>query len=300
MRPVCNTLCLQMHAYPDQARFAPAILHASPSRDGGSRRRQPRGWRRPFRVVLRRAPWQGPGDALREAKFAEGAAHVSQSDSFIDEVTEEVRRDRLFALMRRYGWIAVLAVLLLVGGAAWNEWRKAQERQAARAFGDSVLGALERDGQAERAAALESMAVQEPGRQIVLRLLTAAEQPDADHAAAARALLDMADREGVLPVYRQIAVLKAVAMPDSDLSPETKRQHLDGLTLAGGLVRLLAEEQLALLALESGDRQGALERLQQIAADAEATAGLRRRATQLIVALGGEVPENAGTGSGNG
>ena len=40
---------------------------------------------------------------------------MSDTDSFIDEVTEEVKRDRLFATMRKYGWIAVLIVLLLVG-----------------------------------------------------------------------------------------------------------------------------------------------------------------------------------------
>lgn len=45
---------------------------------------------------------------------------MSDTDSFIEEVTEEVRRDRLFGLMRRYGWIAVLAVLLLVGGTAYR------------------------------------------------------------------------------------------------------------------------------------------------------------------------------------
>ena len=54
---------------------------------------------------------------------------MSDTDSFIEEVSEEVRRDRLFKLMKRYGWIAILAVLLLVGGAAFNEVRKA--RQAA-------------------------------------------------------------------------------------------------------------------------------------------------------------------------
>ena len=67
---------------------------------------------------------------------------MSNTDSFIEEVTEEVRRDRLYALMRRYGWIAVLAILLLVGGAAWNEWRKAQAQARAAAFGDAILAAL--------------------------------------------------------------------------------------------------------------------------------------------------------------
>ena len=46
---------------------------------------------------------------------------MSNSDSFIDEVTEEVRKDRLFQLFRRYGWIAGVVIVLIVGGAAWNE-----------------------------------------------------------------------------------------------------------------------------------------------------------------------------------
>ena len=72
---------------------------------------------------------------------------MSDSDSFIDEVTEEVRRDRFYRNVRRYGWIAVLAVVLLVGGAGWYEWQKAQERQQAQAFGameSSYLLALTR------------------------------------------------------------------------------------------------------------------------------------------------------------
>ena len=51
---------------------------------------------------------------------------MSDTDSFIDEVNEEVRRDRFYFMLKRYGWIAVLAVILLVGGAAWNEYQKAQ------------------------------------------------------------------------------------------------------------------------------------------------------------------------------
>mgnify|MGYP002067949300 CR=1 FL=1 len=38
---------------------------------------------------------------------------MSNQDSFIDEVTEEVRRDKLYALYKKYGWIAALAVVVL-------------------------------------------------------------------------------------------------------------------------------------------------------------------------------------------
>jgi hypothetical protein len=45
---------------------------------------------------------------------------VSNPDSFIDEVTEEVRRDRLFGLFRKYGWIGLVVILGIVGGTAWS------------------------------------------------------------------------------------------------------------------------------------------------------------------------------------
>ncbi|MDT8327375.1 MAG: hypothetical protein RQ750_08340 [Roseovarius sp.] len=215
---------------------------------------------------------------------------MSDTDSFIDEVTEEVRRDRLFAYMRRYGWIAVLAILLLVGGAAWNEWQKAQKRAAAEALGDQIVAALALPERDARAAALTGISAINPSAQAVLDLLAASEASSEAPQDAAKRLMDMAEREGTDRVYRQIATLKAVALPESGLDVDTRRTLMTGLTASGGLVRLLAQEQLALIDLETGDTPAALERMTQIAADAEATAGLRRRATQVIVVLGGKPP----------
>ena len=39
---------------------------------------------------------------------------MSNNDSFIDEVNDEVRRDRLYGMVRRYGWIAVVLIALIV------------------------------------------------------------------------------------------------------------------------------------------------------------------------------------------
>ena len=55
---------------------------------------------------------------------------MSDTDSFIEEVSEEVRRDKLFATMRKYGWIAVLIVLLLVGGTVYREFRFAADESS--------------------------------------------------------------------------------------------------------------------------------------------------------------------------
>jgi len=220
---------------------------------------------------------------------------VSDTDSFIDEVTEEVRRDRLFALMRRYGWIAVVVVLLIVGGTAWNEWRKLQARETAQSFGDALMAGLGSGESDARAAALSSVEAPNPGGAAIRDLLAAAESMSVTPQEAASRLLALADSDGADPVYRQIAILKAVAMPGAGLSPEERRARLEGLSLGDGLARLLAQEQLALIDVETGDTEAAIEGLQAIVVDAQATPGLRRRASQVIVALGGELP-----GSGQG
>ena len=39
---------------------------------------------------------------------------MSETDSFLQEVSEELRRDKLYRNMRKYGWIGVLLVIIIV------------------------------------------------------------------------------------------------------------------------------------------------------------------------------------------
>ena len=56
---------------------------------------------------------------------------VSDSDSFISEVSEEVRRDRMFALWRKYGPFLIGAIALIVAAAGLKAYLDAEERAAA-------------------------------------------------------------------------------------------------------------------------------------------------------------------------
>ena len=219
---------------------------------------------------------------------------MSDTDSFIDEVTEEVKRDRLYAQMRKYGWIAVVAVVVLVGGTAWSEYSKAQDRAAAEALGDQVLAALSEPDSTAQAEALDAVSAETPGARALAQMLAAealAETGDTD--AAVTRLQAIAEDDGVEGIYRQIAQYKALTLGASVLSSEDRRAGFESLSVAGQPLRLLAEEQLALIEIEAGDTDAALTRLTAIVADAEVSTGLRRRATQLIVALGGDLPEQA-------
>ncbi|MDX2484095.1 MAG: hypothetical protein QNK42_10610 [Pseudodonghicola sp.] len=213
---------------------------------------------------------------------------MSDADSFIDEVTEEVRRDRLFAIFRRYGWIAVVVILAVVGGAAYNEYSKARESAAAQKLGDAMLAALAHDAPADRAEALAAIEVDSPGREALLDFMTAAARADAGETEAAVADLQDVARNGDLhEIYRQIAGFKALVLQSDSLSADDRRMQFEALAQPGAPLRLLAEEQIALIDVAEGETSAAIDRLQAILQDAETDAVLRQRVRQVIVALGG-------------
>lgn len=210
---------------------------------------------------------------------------MSNTDSFIEEVNEEVRRDRLYGYLRRYGWIGVVLVLAIVGGAAWNEWRKAQERALAQGFGDALIAVLDRGETGARVADLSAIAV-EGEQRAILQLFIATEAAAAgDQAAALATLATLAADTGVAGHYRALANLRRVMVGGTAI-PAAEREQILSQLVAQGSFRPLALEQLALLRIETGDTGGAIAILRDLRRDAEATDGLRRRAAQLLEALG--------------
>ena len=213
---------------------------------------------------------------------------MGNPDSFINEVTEDLRRDRMIGYLRRYGWIAVLAVVLIVGGTAWNEWRKASDRASAEAFGDAVLTALENDAPADRVRALAQ--IETTGAQSgLVQLLSAGELLQTDRAAALAALQAAAADTALSDAYRQLAALKRVIAAGADLSLSEREEVLARLAQPGQPMRPLALEQSALLQLEQGNRETAIEILTDLLSQSGVSDALRRRVTQLLVALGADV-----------
>jgi len=216
-------------------------------------------------------------------------AKVSDSDSFINEVTEEVRREKLFGYLRRYGWVAVAAVLLLVGGAAWNEFRKAQEQSVAEATGDALMAALENNDPAARAAAMAEVEGTGAAAAVTTLLRAATEQEAGEIAASAATLAGLAANPDVPEMYRDVAALKAAMLPTEDAA--ARRANLEALSQPGQPFRLLALEQIAYMTLADGDADGAIVIMRQIEEDAGVTRGLRERVQTLMVALGEPLPD---------
>ncbi len=214
---------------------------------------------------------------------------MSNPDSFIDEVTDELRRDRLFAAFRKYGWIGGLLVVLIVGGAAWREYSIAQHDARAQQFGDALIDALDLGEAALRADALAE--VPALAGQVALKTLIQSADQLADPAAAMAALAALEADASQPQLYRDLASLRRVMLAGADLPLPDRRAALEAI--APRAFGLLAREQLAYLLIEEGQSEAAIAALTALLEAQNAPSGLIARVSQAIVALGGELPERS-------
>ena len=220
-------------------------------------------------------------------------------DSFIREVDEELRHDRLQGLWNRYGWMLIAAALLIVlATAAWRGWEYYTERRAAAA-GDSFMSAIElaKKGQHDEAvAALEKLRDEAHGAYPALASLRIAGELESEGKAedAIKAFDAIATDNNVDEVFRSIAQLRAglLAVDHEDYAGVKKR--LEQLAVAGGYYRHLAREALGLSAWKAGENTEALDWFQKIADDSESSSNIRARAALMLDMLAGKGVKQSG------
>ena len=211
---------------------------------------------------------------------------MTSTDSFIEEVSEEVRRDKLFAKMRKYGWIAVLLVLLLVGGTVYREFSIAADKERAEEAGDAILAALELESNADQAKALAKIQPPDDAAMAIIGLLQAAASASASGNSSGVDILESLETSDLSEAYLQLVNFKKLLLADGALSTEVRTSELEAISASSSLYRLFAEEQLALIDLSSGDQEAAIKRLTDIFEDASASSSLRQRVSQLMIMLG--------------
>lgn len=211
---------------------------------------------------------------------------MANTETFVDEVNEELRKERLYGYFRRYGWIALLVVLALVGGAAYTEWTKASAMRKAEAFGGSVFAALGAPTPEGRATALAEIEPQAEGHALILSLIIAAQETvEAEPADAAATWAALAENAAITGVYRDLVIMKSQLAGGTDDTAEDLAT-LDGLIVADSPFAALAMEQKALLQIASGDQEAGLATLAELLERPGITDLTRRRVGQLQVALG--------------
>jgi len=205
------------------------------------------------------------------------------------EIDEELRRDNLLKLWRKYaGYIvgAVVLALAVAGGiVAWRN-HELTERQA-RSVRYAAAMALLNQGKDSEAAKIFAAVAAEGGGYGQLAVFESADlAAKADDRKAAVAAYDrVAGSTDVDPEFRDIAVLLSVMNGLADGDPQAEIARLKPLTETGNPWRAAALELTAAAQLKAGDTAAALAVYKQLADDQSAPEGIRGRATEMAAAL---------------
>jgi hypothetical protein len=215
---------------------------------------------------------------------------ADQTDHFMREVQDEMRRERLARTWDRYGVFFVAGAVLLVlavGGYKYAEYRSLSSRQAAGLEFESAarLAAQGKAGEAHQA--FEAMVKNAPpGYGSLARLRNAgayAAEGKRDEAVAA---YDAISKDtSADPLLRDFATLQA-GLLRVDVADWTEMQNrLKDLTNENNAWRAPARELLGLAAMKAGNQDEARKAFEQILADTAVPPSTAERARIMMTIL---------------
>ena len=186
------------------------------------------------------------------------------------EIDEEMRRERMGEIWKKYGSLIVaFALLIVLGTAAWRGyeyWRSLQAQQAGARYEKAME--LARDGKPDEAEkAFAAIAGDAPGGyRILARMRAASETAKTDPDAGVTAWRAIAADSGVGAVSQDMARLRIGYLlvdktPYADFAKE-----IEGLAQVGNPWRNAARELLAVSALKANETASAAKWLDQIVA----------------------------------
>lgn len=221
------------------------------------------------------------------------------NETFYREVDEELRKEQLGGLWRRYGVLAIAALVLLlaaIGGYIW--WQNRKQAEAGER-GAALIAAFE-DVQARRLKEvpkkLDAIAAEGSAGYRAAALLTKADVAIQENnlQAAAQNFKTVADDGEVAEPFRQLALVRQTAVEFDSLPPAEVIRRLQPLAQPGTPWFGSAGEMVALAHLKQKQPGRAAPIFAALAKDQNLPASIRSRAVQMASALGMDAVTDAG------
>lgn len=233
------------------------------------------------------------------------AIKPSDGETFLREVDEELRKERVNNFVARYGWAIIAGVVLFLGAiGGWIWWQHRQAEQAAQQ-GATLLEALDSmESGSTNAAAPKIAELAEsnvPGYRVAALFTRANSEIRANNNRAAIATLkSIADNQEFDEIYRQAALVRQTALEFDSLQPQAVIQRLRPLARPGQPWFGTAGEMVgvAYLKMRRPDLAGPL--FGQIGQDETVPPSIRSRAIQMAGSLGVNALPEAATQGGPG
>ena len=216
------------------------------------------------------------------------------SETFIREVDEELRRDQLKAIWKRFApliiGVCVLIVAVTAGYRGWIWW---EERKAAQS-GDRFMAALSKIEGGDKAVGEAELAAiageSDVGYAALARLRLAGEKAGAGAKNEALAAYDVVAKDNSVPTpLRDLAAIRAalLALDTGDLVGAKERAT--PLNVSGNAWRHAAREVIGTAAYQAGDLQAARDAFAEIQQDAETPPDLWVRSGMMISLIDGQL-----------
>jgi hypothetical protein len=227
------------------------------------------------------------------------------NEAFYREVDEELRKERLSSIWKRYGILLILVVLLVLAAIAgtiwWKNHREAQRSEQSQtlldAFGDLQANRMQ-EAQPRLDGLIEDGA---PGHRAAALLTKAAIALQENKDAEAIQIFARVAGDGDLPEpYRELALIRQTAVEYDRLEPGVVIERLQPLAQPGNPWFGTAGEMVAVAHLKANRPQQAGPIFAAIAKDPQVPDTIRSRAVQMAGALGIDATQHASAPAGEG
>ncbi|WP_299373317.1 tetratricopeptide repeat protein [uncultured Kiloniella sp.] len=205
------------------------------------------------------------------------------------EVEEDLKRERVEVLWKKYGKWAIGAAVLVVAATAgfqgWESYKSTVQAEKSATFAAALE--LSQAGKADEAEkVLTPLAQSDDGYGTLARFEQARLLVEAgDTTAAVKVWDEIAASSPPLSTLKDVASLLAAMhlVADGDLADV--KQRLAGLAVANGAFRYSAIELQAIVALREGDNTAAKALFQQLIDDVDTPNGIKSRSSQILESL---------------
>lgn len=207
------------------------------------------------------------------------------SDTLIEEVNDELRRDKAAAALKTYGpYLFALCVLIILGAAGHQYWQREDRARAAEAHTQLRL-AMDQAANGsvyEAEAALSVLSQTAPKAYSWLARFQAAQNLASTQPQDAVGIYDALSADGNVPdVYRHAATLKAAYLVLDAATVEDVKRRLEPLANSSSAFRHLARE-IILTAHAKAGLQTEVERwLALTEGDLDTPPGMRQRLARM-------------------
>lgn len=219
------------------------------------------------------------------------AIKPDDGETFLREVDEELRKDRLNSFVTRYGWAIVGTIVLLIGAVGGFLWWQERQQVQAGTQAEQLVNALDMVESGNRngaATVLNQLAESDvDGYRAAALFARANAQIAANQVpAAVSTLRAIADNQTLDEAYRQAALVRQTVLEFDALQPQVVIQRLGPLARPGQPWFGTAGELVAVAHLKMGRPNLAGPLFAAIGLDENVPPSIRTRAIQMAGSLG--------------